>query len=38
MPDGLLVTAQKVIARRPPPRWEPVPVIAGEPTGESGAR
>lgn len=38
MPDGLLVTAQKVIARRPPPRWEPVPVIAGEPAGESGAR
>jgi branched-chain amino acid transport system permease protein len=32
MPDGLLVTAQKIVARRPPPRWEPVPVVAGEPT------
>jgi len=30
MPDGLIVTAQKLIARRPPPRWEPAPVIAGE--------
>jgi branched-chain amino acid transport system permease protein len=32
MPDGLLVTAQKLIAGRPPPRWEPVPVVAAEST------
>jgi hypothetical protein len=31
MPNGLLVTLQSVIARRPPPRWEPVPVGTGEP-------
>ncbi len=30
MPDGLLVTVQRLIPRRPPPRWTPVPVIAGE--------
>jgi branched-chain amino acid transport system permease protein len=38
MPDGLLVTAQKLIARRPPPRWEPAPAAAGEPPREGGAR
>jgi branched-chain amino acid transport system permease protein len=32
MPDGLLVTVQRLIARRPPPRWTPVPAVAGEPT------
>jgi len=32
MPDGLLVTAQRLVARRPPPRLRPVPAVGGEPT------
>jgi len=36
MPDGLLVTAQRLLARRPPPRLRPVPAIAGEPDAGHG--
>jgi hypothetical protein len=30
MPNGLLVTAQNLMTRRPPPRWEPVQAVAGD--------
>ncbi|HEV2030119.1 MAG TPA: branched-chain amino acid ABC transporter permease [Candidatus Dormibacteraeota bacterium] len=38
MPNGLLVTVQNLIGRPPPPRWEPVPVVAGEPTPARAGR